>query len=236
MTSTKETVAISEMEYSHENANGSEAAMVKSHPGKEGVIMESTNKETNDDSNHEGKMSIQSSHFGPWMLVQRTPKIKGRISRKEHSQSQQAKIKGSRFEILSTDNDEKMPNIEDSSIVVHTQEDRSNGKQSNSEDQNRDIVLEQNRDTNQIQKEKETEILHAMKIIQKQGRGSIDHYITHVATPSNEVINTLHYRNAQQHMTFVSSKPPDIHGSSIVQGSSMEIDNDKEEVSRQRYV
>ncbi|KAK7290481.1 hypothetical protein RIF29_04937 [Crotalaria pallida] len=76
-------------------------------------------------------------------------------------------------------------------------------------------------------KEKEKNILHSMKILEKQGIGTIDSFCTRVSLPSSPEVNRAFAQNGGLVDVHQLSKPPDLGASkkdNINQNASMEVD------------
>ncbi|KAK7243796.1 hypothetical protein RIF29_38608 [Crotalaria pallida] len=233
------------------------------------------NEVSNEDIPNKGLNNLtdtksEASHFGPWMLVRKSPRIRGKglATLKDFNQGG---INGSRFASLNEENemgsedtnpprvivdDSANNNNKEENIGLSTKRIKVRNPYAGKTPQNRPKqflspktfkgpiinqkqppevtkpkqISDLKKDSNVAHEEPprysnktENEILHRMKIMQKQGVTGIDNIATHVFLPDPDMVDFAHLRRGSNTVINPVTVPPDKTINSATQ-NSMEID------------
>ncbi|KAK7257685.1 hypothetical protein RIF29_31835 [Crotalaria pallida] len=170
-------------------------------------------------------MESETSHFGPWMLVRKSPRYKG----KGYAAVKENKfdgLGGSRFASL---NDNAEVGVENSTQASgHTEATAGkNNKEEGSIIVSKKLKLKSPRETSaetlNLSNKLDSVILHKMKTLQKQGITGLEGRFTQVTLPNPELVDYALLKRGMNTVLNPLTIPPDKDNSSKSQGG-MEID------------
>ncbi|KAK7243905.1 hypothetical protein RIF29_38718 [Crotalaria pallida] len=232
---------------------------------------------------------IESSPFGPWMMVKNPPRFKGKSHVKNTDSDYVQQTRGSRFSSLRDlgESEDGLKEKQQVSAVLANPNSNQLGREAspkrsikvrdptagknsqsratknfNQQTQNlkgkppkniaqpatsvtpvshassSQIPETPNRsstESQQLLKEKEQVILLTMRVLEKQGIGTIDNFCTRVFLPSSSEVTRVHTHSIESKVTNLLPEPPDIRVTSMKpasQKASMEVDGCRDESSR----